>query len=138
MLSLLLACGGAAHPQGSGASSSRIDPQNSASIGSSAAGDHSPSATPPSAGSSNPSTVEPTSAKADPKRGENLFQTNYCTACHGTAKAPKMNIFQLKWSREREEAAAEIIRKGKSPMPGFGDKLSESDIADLLAFISSN
>ena len=94
-----------------------------------------------------PTSVTTTAPSSDPvsaavvpdaSRGEKLFAENNCTACHGTKVKPgKKNVFVMKWSDDEKKKAADIIRKGKSPMPGFGDKLSDPQVSDLVAFVST-
>lgn len=99
-------------------------------------------AIPTSTASSMPSAPPSTTSSAQPPgasaaHGEKLFADNGCSGCHGTkAKPGKKNVFVMKWSDEEKTKAETIIKKGKSPMPGFGDKLSDADVADLLAFVS--
>jgi mono/diheme cytochrome c family protein len=80
----------------------------------------------------------PAAGPPDAKNGEKLFADNNCNGCHGTkAKPGKKNVFSMKWSDDEKKKAADIIKKGKSPMPGFGDKLSDQQVADLVAFVST-
>jgi mono/diheme cytochrome c family protein len=80
----------------------------------------------------------PTAALPDAARGGKLFAENNCNGCHGTkAKPGKKNVFVMKWNDDEKKKAADIIKKGKSPMPGFGDKLNDADVADLVLFVST-
>jgi mono/diheme cytochrome c family protein len=101
-----------------------------------------PNATATTAPSTSPSTTPSTVPTTDPQalapsaeRGQKLFAENTCTACHGTADKPKKNIFTIKWSDARKAHAINTIKKGKSPMPAYGDKFSDAELADLLAFL---
>lgn len=103
-----------------------------------------PDTTATAAPSGTPTTVPTTAPTTDPQalapsaeRGQKLFADNTCTACHGTADKPKKNIFTIKWSDERKAHAVNTIKKGKSPMPGYADKFTDADIADLLAFLGA-
>lgn len=96
--------------------------------------------TPPTASASATPTTDPGPAAVAPdaSKGEKLFAENNCNGCHGTkAKPGKKNVFAMKWSDDEKKKAADIIKKGKSPMPGFGDKLSDAQVADLVAFVST-
>lgn len=75
----------------------------------------------------------------DSAAGEKLFADNNCTGCHGNKKKPgkSKNVFAVKWTDEEFEEGAQTIKKGDPPMPGFGDKLNDKQIADILAYIST-
>ncbi len=98
-----------------------------------------PTSEPPPTASSVPSTEPaPTAMAPDAGRGEKLFTENNCNSCHGSkAKPGKKNVFAMKWSDDEKKKAADVIKKGKSPMPGFGDKLSDAQVADLVAYVST-
>jgi len=78
-------------------------------------------------------------AVGDKAAGEKLFDQEHCNGCHGTkAKPPAKfpNLFKVKWSDEAMiEKAFKLIKSGKSPMPAYGDKLSDKQIADIVAFL---
>ena len=79
-------------------------------------------------------------ASADVARGKSLWEENHCGGCHGTAAKPSAkfpNVFAGAWADERIDKAFNLVKKGKSPMPGFGDKLEDKHIADLVAFMKS-
>lgn len=80
----------------------------------------------------------PTAALPDAARGGKLFVDNNCNWCHGTkAKPGKKNVFVIKWNDDEKKKAADTIKKGKGSMPGFGDKLSDADVADLVVFVAT-
>ncbi|MBL8743607.1 MAG: cytochrome c, partial [Myxococcales bacterium] len=69
---------------------------------------------------------------------EKLFDQEHCNGCHGTkAKPPGKfpNLFKMKWNDKEYEEAFALIKKGKSPMPGYADKLNDKQIADIIAFV---
>ena len=77
-------------------------------------------------------------AAGDAAAGEKLFDQEHCNGCHGTkAKPPAKfpNLFKIKWNDHEYEEAFAIVKKGKSPMPGYGDKLNDKQIADIIAFV---
>lgn len=91
-------------------------------------------------GASTPATPSAMVASADAANGGKLFEQEHCSGCHGTkAKPPGKfpNLFKLDWSDKRIEGAFGIVKKGKSPMPGYGDKLDDKAIADIVAFLKT-
>lgn len=77
-------------------------------------------------------------AAGDAAAGEKLFDQEHCNGCHGTkAKPPAKfpNLFKIKWNDHEYEEAFALIKKGKSPMPGYADKLNDKQIADIIAFV---
>jgi len=78
-------------------------------------------------------------AVGDTAAGEKLFDQEHCNGCHGTKVKPPAkfpNLFKVKWSDEAMiEKAFKLIKSGKSPMPAYGDKLSDKQIADIVAFL---
>jgi len=75
-----------------------------------------------------------------------LFETN-CARCHGadgrgqTAMGRAFaapNLTDSAWwkkTRPTDQRLANSIRHGRGQMPGFGQQLSKSDIAALVAFV---
>lgn len=70
----------------------------------------------------------------------------YCDRCHepysssGKQGPPLKGIFRksympLSGLPANDERAGEIIRFGRSKMPGFGQTLSDQQVADLLAYM---
>lgn len=79
-------------------------------------------------------------AAADASRGKKLFQDEHCNGCHGTKEKPPAkfpNLFKISWDDGELAEGFEIIKKGDSPMPAYGDKLDDKQIADLLAYFKS-
>lgn len=79
-------------------------------------------------------------AAGDAANGAKLYEENHCKGCHGTAEKPGKkfpNVFKADYTDKKIEDAFAIIKKGKSPMPGFGDKLDDKAIADLVAYFKS-
>jgi mono/diheme cytochrome c family protein len=75
--------------------------------------------------------------------GEKLFTSEKCSNCHGakgkapgSAKTP--NLWKVKWDDHEYEEAFETVKKGKTPMPAYADKLQDKQIADIVAFLKAN
>lgn len=81
-------------------------------------------------------------AAGDTARGAKLYDENHCAGCHGTPEKPGKkfpNLFKEEWTADKEIAEAfELIKKGKTPMPGFEDKLDDKAIADIVAYLKAN
>lgn len=78
-------------------------------------------------------------AAANADNGKKLFESEHCTNCHGTREKPPQrypNLFKLAWDDNRLEEAFVVVKQGKQPMPDYGDKLDDAQIADILAFIT--
>jgi mono/diheme cytochrome c family protein len=75
-------------------------------------------------------------------RGETLY-FQYCAACHGAQGEGYLAVEALPLDATGEtwklsEAEVErVILEGRGVMPGFGEKLTELDIADLLETIQA-
>lgn len=77
--------------------------------------------------------------------GRKLYD-NYCDRCHAPyssrgRQGPGMKgVFQKKFLEvsglpANDERVADIIRLGRSKMPGYGQVLTEQQIQDLLAYL---
>jgi len=76
------------------------------------------------------------SANGEVKRGHQVFDRN-CAHCHGDdARGDEgPDLHNIKKSDGRITA---IVKEGiKGEMPGFGKKLSDADVEDLIAFLRS-
>ncbi len=92
-----------------------------------------------------PTTTTPTTTPtttgtkpADPTHGEAVYNAT-CSACHGkdrtgTPIAPALNTAGFAAKFAAGSALVDVIRKGAGIMPGF-DKLSDADLADLVAYL---
>ena len=96
-------------------------------------------------------------AQEDAKAGAGLYQEQKCTRCHGdsgkgdgpTAVKLKGKVEILDWtdkaamSKLTDEYLTEIIAKGgkaigkSAIMPSYAEKLDDTQIKDLVAFIHS-
>lgn len=81
-------------------------------------------------------------AAADATNGAKLYESEKCNNCHGTLQKGPVgkfpNLFKVKWDDKEIEEAFGIIKKGKSPMPPYGDKLNDKQIADIVAYLKKN
>ncbi|MFO0551126.1 MAG: cytochrome c [Polyangiaceae bacterium] len=90
-------------------------------------------------GSSSSLTPSQRVAQGNADNGKKLFESEHCTNCHGTREKPPQkypNLFKLSWDDSRLEEGFTIVKQGKQPMPDYGDKLDDSQIADILAFVT--
>jgi len=90
-----------------------------------------------SGGAQVPQTLAAMVAAGNADSGAKLYEENHCKGCHGTPEKPGKkfpNVFKVEWTDKKLEEAFAIVKKGKSPMPGFGDKLDDKAIADLVAY----
>jgi cytochrome c6 len=81
---------------------------------------------------------------ADAAHGGQIFSAN-CAACHmgggnvvnaeRTLKAEALESYLANYSSGHEAAIATQVTNGKNAMPAFGGKLSDSDIADVAAYV---
>ena len=91
--------------------------------------------------------ITPTFAAADtPSEGSKLFDKN-CATCHG--KDGRAKTLRAKFNKARDltdpqwqdatadSAIIELIKVGRDKMPGFADKLKESQIAALAEYVRS-
>lgn len=91
--------------------------------------------------------------KSDAELGLNAQQIagrkvydNYCDRCHepysssGKQGPPLKGVYRkpyldLSGLPANDERIGEIVRYGRSKMPGFGQKLSDEQVQDLLAYM---
>lgn len=78
-------------------------------------------------------------AAGDAAAGRQVFATN-CAACHGPNAEGRGAAPSLVGVAERTtvEEVEGIIRRGRSGMPAFGDRLSDAEIADVVAFLGAD
>lgn len=78
-------------------------------------------------------------AAGDVDAGGKLFTQEHCDGCHGTKeKGPAgkfPNLYKMKWDDKQIEKAFSAIKKGKAPMPPYGDKLQDKQIGDIVAWL---
>jgi mono/diheme cytochrome c family protein len=79
-----------------------------------------------------------TTAEGDPAAGKVVFETN-CGSCHtlsdaGTSGKVGPNLDELK---PAQDVVEEQVTNGGGAMPAFGGTLTEQQIADVAAYVSS-
>ena len=83
----------------------------------------------------------PTIDAADPAGAPAALYQQHCAACHGAQRTGGMGPALLPESLERlrRAEALQVIANGRAAtqMPGFGDKLSQHEIAALAAWITT-
>ncbi len=84
-------------------------------------------------------------AQPDVERGKQVFQKSTCEVCHpggGNNVNPHAPLKGPHFAKEfsSDESIVKVIRSGikGTPMPAFGkDKISDTDMKDLVAYIRS-
>lgn len=81
---------------------------------------------------------------ADSGEGAKIFSAN-CAACHmgggnvvnaeRTLKQEALEAYLANYNSDHEAAIIYQVTNGKNAMPAFGGKLSESDIANVAAYV---
>lgn len=83
-----------------------------------------------------------TQADGDAEAGEAVFRRN-CAMCHGADATGMMGMHPaLRGAAERlsREGVEVTVRNGRStnpPMPAFGERLSDDEINDVVAYVAS-
>ena len=95
--------------------------------------------TQPTPTESGPTTTTPGGQGGDAAAGKQIFQAQPCGSCHtlkdaGTSGNVGPNLDQAK---PPFALVVERVTNGKSPMPSFKDTLSEQQIRDVAAYVSS-
>jgi mono/diheme cytochrome c family protein len=93
-----------------------------------------------------PETVEGTppetsegGGEGDPENGKTVFASAGCGGCHTLSDAGSNGSVgpNLDDAQPDEAAVAEKVTNGGGGMPAFSDRLSEQEIADVAAYVSS-
>jgi mono/diheme cytochrome c family protein len=76
--------------------------------------------------------------EGDPATGERIYQAE-CAFCHapdatGTPRGPELTGL---YDQTTEQEALQVIREGRGEMQGFADRLTEPELADLLAWLGT-
>lgn len=84
-------------------------------------------------------TTETTEAVGDPVAGKTVFASAGCASCHTLADAGSTGTVgpNLDAAKPSYDKAIERVTNGASPMPSFKDTLSEQQIKDVAAYVSS-
>jgi len=85
-----------------------------------------------------PTTTEPGGA-GDPVAGKSVFASAGCASCHTLADAGSTGTIgpNLDAASPSFDKVVERVTNGKGVMPSFKDSLSEEQIADVAAYVSS-
>ncbi len=81
----------------------------------------------------------PAAAAGDPTAGKAVFASAGCGSCHTLADAGATGAVgpNLDEAKPPAELVVDRVTNGKGVMPPFGDQLSEQQIADVAAYVSS-
>ena len=86
-------------------------------------------------------TTEPTeeAPAGDPVAGKAVFESAGCASCHTLADAGASGSVGPNLDELHPNAAqvTAIVHSGRGVMPGFSDSLSETDIANVAAYVST-
>jgi mono/diheme cytochrome c family protein len=75
----------------------------------------------------------------DPAAGKQVFETAGCKGCHTLADAGATGTVgpNLDDAKPSYDLVVERVTNGKGPMPSFKGQLSEQQIMDVAAYVSS-
>jgi cytochrome c6 len=84
-------------------------------------------------------TTDTAGATGDPVAGKTVFASAGCASCHTLADAGATGTVgpNLDAAKPSYDKAVERVTNGASPMPSFKDTLSEQQIQDVAAYVSS-
>ena len=84
-------------------------------------------------------TIDTTAAEGDAENGKEVFASAGCGGCHTLADAGATQTIgpNLDESQPDEALVVDRVTNGAGAMPAFGDQLSEQEIADVAAYVSS-
>jgi mono/diheme cytochrome c family protein len=83
--------------------------------------------------------TEPPEGAGDPAAGKEVFGTAGCASCHTLADAGASGTIgpDLDASMPSAELVVERVTNGLGAMPSFSDSLTEEQIQDVAAYVSS-
>jgi mono/diheme cytochrome c family protein len=86
-----------------------------------------------------PTTTEPSAGGGDAAAGKQVFETAGCTSCHTLADAGATGTVGPNLDQAKPPASLVVDRvtNGKGVMPPFKGQLSEKQIEDVAAYVSS-
>jgi mono/diheme cytochrome c family protein len=86
-----------------------------------------------------PTTTTPPPAGGDATAGKQVFETAGCTSCHTLADAGATGTVGPNLDEAKPPASLVVMRvtNGKGVMPSFKGQLSEQQIQDVAAYVSS-
>jgi mono/diheme cytochrome c family protein len=90
-------------------------------------------------GTSTGATQPPPPAQGDPAAGKQIFASQPCGGCHTLADAGTTGTVGPNLDQKKPPFAlvVERVTNGKSPMPSFKGTLTEQQINDVAAYVSS-
>jgi len=99
--------------------------------------EHAAEVQPPGGGETTPTT--PAAPSGDATAGKQVFATAGCTSCHTLADAGATGTVGPNLDEAKPPAALVVDRvtHGKGVMPSFSGQLSEQQIQDVAAYVSS-
>jgi mono/diheme cytochrome c family protein len=86
-----------------------------------------------------PTTTEPSAGGGDAAAGKQVFETAGCVSCHTLADAGATGTVGPNLDQAKPPASLVVDRvtNGKGVMPSFKGQLSEKQIEDVAAYVSS-
>ena len=86
-----------------------------------------------------PTTTEPSGGGGDATAGKDLFASNGCGSCHTLADAGASGSVgpNLDESKPTASLVADRVTNGKGGMPSFEGQLTEQQIQDVAAYVST-
>ena len=84
-------------------------------------------------------TGEEEGGQGDPAKGKELFAAQGCGSCHTLSDAGASGTVgpNLDEAKPSFDHVVEMVTNGSGVMPSFKDKLSEQEINDVAAYVSS-
>lgn len=74
----------------------------------------------------------------DPVKGKNIYD-NRCAGCHGVKGLPHVpdvpNFSVGEGIMKPDQEIIQVVKKGKTVMPGFEGVLKEDEILDVISYI---
>jgi mono/diheme cytochrome c family protein len=100
---------------------------------------HEEEPTEPTPTDTEPAPTEPPAAEGDAVAGKEIFVTN-CSSCHTLADANATGTIGPNLDEASPDAAlvVERVTNGMGVMPPFADQLSEQQIQDVAAYVSTS
>ena len=82
---------------------------------------------------------EEETGEGDPANGKTIFAAQGCGTCHTLSDAGSSGSVgpNLDDSKPDVDLVVDRVTNGSGAMPAFGDKLSEQEINDVAAYVSS-
>jgi mono/diheme cytochrome c family protein len=93
----------------------------------------------PGATETTPTETTPAQPTGDATAGRTVFLNAGCTSCHTLADAKSTGTVgpNLDDAKPPDDLVIERVTNGKAPMPPFKDQLSEKQIQDVAAYVST-